>query len=124
LIMSIVVLRWLRQVRDTASIIPTWGEGLFAGVRWGWRPDKPSDVLGPYCPNLGHTTLLRPAGSNRDAIDPDIISAAVALTCPADPAERFDFSSLSPQPISVGAVRQRLHTALRDAGVWKGRQLP
>lgn len=122
LIVLAATLRWLRQVRDAVSVIPTWGEGLFAGVRWGWRPDKPLEVLGPYCPNLGHATRLRPAGSNRDATDADVIGATVPLTCPADAAERFDFSSLSPQPTSIGAVRQRLQTALGNAGVWKGRQ--
>ena len=114
-----VMFRWLRRLRLAVSVVPMWGEGLSAGVRWGWRPSEPSTVLGPYCPTAAHTNLLTAFDPRRAAIDGDVVSEQTPLCCSQDPAERFDFRAISTEPTTVAAAREQVRNALQLIGVWK-----
>ncbi len=114
-----LLLRMVQLLRNAMRLTMTWGELLYGGVRWGWNRSDPDKILGPYCPNPAHGSLLLVRRSGTAPLDGDVIGAGNPLFCPEEPNRDYSFDDRSLSGVAVGTLREQVREALATLGVWR-----
>lgn len=114
-----LMLRMVQLLRNAMQLTMTWGELLYGGVRWGWNRSEPHKILGPYCPNPAHGSLLILRRSGTAPLDGDVIGAGNPLYCPEEPSRDYHFDDRSLSGLAVGTIRGQVRDALATLGVWR-----